>query len=95
MGLSPILIKKEEEELLLYLENMVDLGHLVNPFQFKAKVGEMIQTMHTPFTNGIPRNLWLKWFRLENPHLILRQSKSLDEGSSICTMDGSFFEFID
>ena len=54
------------------------MGHPLNPSQLKTKVAEMTQSRLTPFTNGIPGNSWLKWFRLRNPHLVLRQPQSLD-----------------
>ena len=78
MGPPPILTKKEEERLLQYLEEMVDMGHPLNPSQLKTKVAKMTQSRLTPFTNGILGNSWLKWFRLRNLHLVLRQPQSLD-----------------
>ena len=78
MDPAPTLTKEEEVALIHYLEEMVDLGHPLNPFQLKTKVGEMIQSRLTPFKQGIPRNSWLKWFRVRNPHLVLRQLQSLD-----------------
>ena len=72
MGPPPILIKEEEETLIQCLEDMVQLGHLLNPSQLKNKVGEMTQARLTPFKQRIPVNSWLKWFRRRNPHLVLR-----------------------
>ena len=43
MGPSLILTKEEEQGLLHYLEEMIELGHPLNPSQFKAKVAEMTQ----------------------------------------------------
>ena len=56
MGPAPTLTKEEEVALIHYLEEMVDLGHLLNPSQLKTKVGEMIQSRLTPFKQGIPGN---------------------------------------
>ena len=42
MDPPPILTKKEEEGLLQYLEEMVDMDHPLNPSQLKTKVAEMI-----------------------------------------------------
>ena len=78
MGPAPTLTKGEEVALIHYLEEMVDLGHPLNPFQQKTKVGEMAQSRLTPFKQRIPGNSWLKWFRVRNPHLVLRQPQSLD-----------------
>ena len=78
MGPAPTLTKEEEVALIHYLEEMVDLGHLLNPSQLKTKVGEMIQSRLTPFKQGILGNSWVKWFRVRNPHLVLRQPQSLD-----------------
>ena len=39
MGPAPTLTKEEEEALIHYLEEMVDLGHPLNPSQLKTKVG--------------------------------------------------------
>ena len=78
MGPAPTLTKEEEEALIHHLEEMVDLGHPLNPSQLKTKVGEMTQSRLTPFKQGIPGNSWLKWFRMRNSHLVLRQPQSLD-----------------
>ena len=31
-----------------------------------------------PFTNGIPRKSWVKWFRQRHPNLVLRFLEALD-----------------
>ena len=72
MDLPLILIKEKKEELAQYLQDMVDLGHPLNPSQLKVKVAKMNLARHTPLRHGIPKNSWLKWCSARNAHLVLR-----------------------
>ena len=38
----------------------------------------MTKARHIPFRHGILENSWLKWFKVRNPHLVLKQLQELD-----------------
>ena len=45
--------------------------------QLKSKVVEIIQLRIIPFKNGIPRDLWVKFFRDRHPDLVFTVSQGL------------------
>ena len=61
-GPQGVLTAEEEKALVVYLDEMIALGHPLNPSQLKLKVAEITQERVTPFKNGIPGESWLKWF---------------------------------
>ena len=78
MDSTPILSEEEKEGLVKYLEIIKEFGHPLNSSQFNAKVEEMTQLRVTIFRKGIPRDSWLKWFRVRNLCFVLRQPQPLD-----------------
>ena len=70
--------RSEEQLLVDWMLKMANLGYHVNMGELKAKVFELIQTRPMPFTNGIPRASWVKWFRQCHPYLVLRSSQGLE-----------------
>ena len=55
-----------------------EIGLPLNTTQLRAKVAELTQTRVTPFKDGIPGKLWLKWFKNRHPNLVFRVLEGLD-----------------
>ena len=77
-GPPSIFLVQEEKVLEEYMIEMIDLGHPLSIEQLHLKVALLTQKRPTPFTNGIPRPAWLRWFKKRHHALALRQSQGLD-----------------
>jgi hypothetical protein len=73
-GRKPMLSPAEEDKLINYIHGMARYGHLLNLTELKIKVVEATQMRDTPFTDGIPRPGWLRWFHKSHPDISLRMS---------------------
>jgi hypothetical protein len=75
----PTVLKKEEESALTtYMDKMQDYGHPLTMQQLRLKVATITQERVTPFTEGIPRKSWVRWFKKRHPDLTLRSSQGLE-----------------
>jgi hypothetical protein len=63
------LIPVEEEKVVNYIHSMARLGHSISLTELRIKVAEATQLCQTPFTDGIPRPGWLRWFRNRHPEV--------------------------
>ena len=79
-GPQGVLTAEEEKALVVYLDEMIALGHPLNPSQLKLKVAKIIQERVTPFKNRIPEESWLKWFKNRHPHFVTRVAQGLEIG---------------
>jgi hypothetical protein len=77
-GATPVLTAAEEEQLVLYVIAIQNLGFPLFISQLKLKVVTMTQGRETPFTNGIPGPSWLRWFKKRHPEQSLRLAQGLD-----------------
>ena len=75
-----MLTMEEETALVKWMLEMQNHGHPISIFELRRKVAEITQERWTPFTDGIPRRGWLKWFRNRHPELTLRSAQGLEEG---------------
>ena len=77
---GPPLVLRDEEESALekYMIDIAEFGHPLSMDKLRLKVGLLTQERVTPFTDGIPGPLWLRWFKKRHPSLILRQSQGLE-----------------
>ena len=57
---------------------MADFGHPLSIEQLRLKVALLTQERPTPFTNGILRPAWVRWFKKRHLALALCQSQGLD-----------------
>ena len=77
-GPPTILNNNEERALESYMLSMVEYGHPLTIEQVRMKVALITQERPTPFTNGIPRHGWLRWFKKRHRNLTIRQSQGLE-----------------
>jgi hypothetical protein len=94
-GRKPVLIPTELEKVVKYIHSMARLGHPVTLTELRIKVAEATQLCQTPFTDGIPRRGWLRWFRHRHPEVSLRLSQGLDTGRAkgLCPLNvATFYE---
>jgi hypothetical protein len=68
----------EEVELVEYILKMLDLGWPITIGLLRQKVSEICQDKPNPFTHGIPRQRWLRWFRRRHLKLTFRSSQGLE-----------------
>ena len=59
IGAKTILTEQEEELIIEYMDEMIDVGQPLTPYMLKMKVAEISQGRLTPFKDGIPRDSWL------------------------------------
>jgi hypothetical protein len=92
-GRNPVLNSVEEENIVQYIMGMENYGHPISITLLKLKVAEACQLRATPFSEGIPGDGWLRWFRKWHPEIILRMSQGLDAGRAkgLCPINVASF----
>ena len=50
----------------------------MTPLQLKNKVAEITQERITLLKDGVPRESWVRWFRVRHLELVLRVPQGLD-----------------
>ena len=78
IGAKTILTNQEEELLIQYIDDMLEVGQPLTPQMLKLKVAEICQGKLTPFKDGIPGDSWFFWFKQRHPHLIMRMPQGLE-----------------
>jgi len=73
-GKMEVLIDEEENKLVQYLLKMQELGFPLTIGQLREKVGILIQSRVTPFTDGVPRARWIKCFKRRHPELAIKKA---------------------
>ena len=97
-GPQGVLTAEEEKALVVYLDEMIALGHPLNQSQLKLKVAEITQERVTPFKNGIPGESWLKRFKNRHPQFITRVAQGLEMGRAkgLCpTNVATFYQYLE
>ena len=59
---------------IFYLQVLQDMALTTG----EKELGEIYQTKHTPFKDGILGKSCLHWFRKRHPNLVLRQAQGLE-----------------
>jgi transposase-like protein len=70
-GPLTMLIKQEEEEVVVWCKEMVEMGHGMELIQLKANVAQICQYRLNPFKDGFPRKSWWVGFKKRHPELVL------------------------
>jgi len=94
-GKKRVLTEAEEEGLVDYLIKMRNLGFPLTLGQLWEKVGILIQTRVTPFTDGVPSPRWVKCFKKRHPELSMRKVQALEQkrAQNLCpTSVGSSYD---
>ena len=78
IGARTILTNQEEQLLIQYIDEMLEVGQPLTPQMLKLKVAEICQGKLTPFKDGILGDSWLYWFKQRHPHLVMRKPQGLE-----------------
>jgi hypothetical protein len=75
----PTILKLDEEiALTTYMTQMQQYGHPLSMQQLRLKVATITQERVSPFSDGIPGDSWVHWFKKRHPNLTLRTSHGLE-----------------
>ena len=78
IGAKTTLTNQEEQLLIQYIDDMLEVGQPLTPQMLKLKVAEICQGKLTPFKDGIPGDSWFFWFKQRHPHLVMRMPQGLE-----------------
>jgi len=82
-GPITLLSVEEEEEVVVWCQDMAQLGHGLELVQLKSTVAQIFQVRPNPFKDGFPEKSWWRGFKQRHPKLVLRTTEGLDRDRAL------------
>lgn len=82
-GPLTVLSGEEEEEVIIWCQDMAQLSHGLELVQLKSTVAQIFQGRPNPFKDGFPGKSWWRGFKQRHLELVLRITEGLDRDRAL------------